>query len=152
MRSSRDYGSLEQAAAWQVELPAGGRSWRCWRDAATRTRCRPLDVYEVKGKVLLGDGKPLGTGLDLLRAQGRPARHARAARSPRTGRSPWSRAVRDEEAPPGEYKVRIDAPQLSGPRIPRSPPFPDKYSDEDSSSLVVTVRAGANHLDPFVLK
>ena len=42
----------------------------------------------------------------------------------------------------------------SGGRDPRKSKlgFPAKYVDEDSSGLVVTVRAEANKLDPFTLK
>ncbi len=110
-------------------------------------------VYEVKGKVLLGDGKPLGTGWISFVPKGdlpiTPAGeiHPDGTFSLVTGGS-------GEGAPAGEYKVRIDAPELqrAAPRSRKKSVIPVRYGDEDSSGLVVTVRAESNQLQPIVLK
>jgi hypothetical protein len=114
-----------------------------------------LQVYEVKGRVLLADGKPLSGGWisfvpqsDLPVSPGGPI-SSDGTFSLVTGGS-------GEGAPVGEYKVRIEAPQLPQPGVAKNgrkkAPFPFKYTDEDSSGLIVTVRASTNRLEPFVLK
>jgi hypothetical protein len=60
-------------------------------------------------------------------------------------------------APPGQYKVRVEPegppPVVHGDRSSaKTLPFPPKYLDEDSSGLIVIVKAGSNQLTPFVLK
>jgi hypothetical protein len=112
-----------------------------------------LKVYEVKGKVVLADGKPLDGGWISFVPKGdlsvtpSSAINSDGTFSLVTGGS-------GEGAPAGEYKVRVEAPQLAGFQKARNrrPPFPIKYTDEDSSGLVITVQAAANHLPPFVLK
>lgn len=59
---------------------------------------------------------------------------------------------REREAPAGDYKVRIETPQLGAAPKAKKPLFPSKYTDEDSSEIVVTVRPQENHLDPIVLR
>ena len=54
-------------------------------------------------------------------------------------------------APAGEYKLRIETPQRQ-PAKNKKPLIPPKYQDEDSSGLVVTVRAEPNHLEPIRLR
>jgi hypothetical protein len=110
-----------------------------------------LKVYEVEGKVLLADGKPLTNGWVYFVPKGdltiTPSGQigSDGAFSLITGGS-------GEGAPPGEYKVRIEAPQIQFAPNRKRPPFPFKYTDEDSSGLVITVRAEANQLKPFQLK
>src|SRR5262245_25239093 len=109
-----------------------------------------LSTYEVKGKVLFPSGKPLTSGrvtfiaADGLLPQasgeiGTDGQFALTTRSPGDG------------AAPGKYKVRIEPAQSTGRKKLR-PDFPVKYVDEDSSSLVVTVQAQPNQLDPITLK
>ena len=62
-----------------------------------------------------------------------------------------------EGAPPGDYKVRVEPedPSLISPKRPsaaRKLPFPQKYLDEDSSGLKVTIKAEPNTLQPILLK
>jgi hypothetical protein len=111
-----------------------------------------LQVYEVKGKVLLADGKPLTGGWIYLVPKGdlplTPSGEigSDGSFSIVTGGS-------GEGAPPGDYKVRVEAPQFqTSPQARKKPLFPFKYNDEDSSGLQVTVRAEANRLEPIRLK
>jgi hypothetical protein len=110
-----------------------------------------LEVYEVKGKVLLADGKPLTSGLVSFVPKGDLA----VTPSGVIGSDGTFSLVTGGSgagAPPGEYKVRVEAPQFQAVKKSRKPAFPFKYTDEDSSGVVITVRAAANHLDPILLK
>jgi hypothetical protein len=110
-----------------------------------------LKVYEVKGKVLLADGKPLTNGSVYFVPKGEltitpnAAIGADGTFSVVTGGS-------GEGAPAGEYKVRIEAAGVQVGQKSKKPLFPFKYTDEDSSGLVVTVRPDSNQLEPFQLK
>jgi hypothetical protein len=115
-----------------------------------------VKVYDVKGKVVLADGKPVTaariffvpkdgimTPVGTIGPDG--------SFSLRTGQS-------GEGAVPGEYKVRLepeDASLLPGAKAPakgKKLPFPAKYLDEETSNLAVTVKAEPNQLEPFRLK
>jgi hypothetical protein len=116
-----------------------------------------LAVYEVKGKVLLANGKPLSGGdIDFVSATG-------------TSLTPEGKIGPDETfsltsgysgegAPPGDYKVRIepeDKSLLPGPQpsaTGKKLPFSNKYLDEDSSGLRVIIKDEPNQLEPFRLK
>ena len=109
-----------------------------------------LEVYQVKGKLLLADGKPLSGGWiylvpkgDLPLTPGRPVGND-GTFSVVTGGS-------GEGATPGEYKLRIETPQFQASGK-QKPLIPQKYTDEDSSGLVVTVRAEVNQLEPIRLR
>lgn len=117
-----------------------------------------VKVYPVKGKVLLADGSPLKEGHiwfvptkdSVLNSYGEIS--ADGSFTLNTGTS-------GEGAPPGEFKVRIEPAAPAAPRLrsgnrrdAKRLPFPEKYTDEDASQIIVTVRAGANELDPFRLK
>ncbi len=110
-------------------------------------------VYEVKGKVLLADGKPLAGGWITFVPKGDLPVSPSAAIGP-DGSFALSTGGSGEGAPPGDYKVRVEAPQLqqtaSKPR--KKSIIPSKYADEDSSGLVITVRADTNQLEPIRLK
>jgi hypothetical protein len=112
-----------------------------------------LQVYEVKGKVLLADGQPLSGGwISFVPTGGLPVTPSSAIGS--DGTFSLVTGGSGDGAPPGEYKVRVEAPQLpkAAPRSKTKPVFPLKYTDEDSSGLVITVRAESNRLDPILLK
>jgi hypothetical protein len=108
--------------------------------------------YPVRGRVVLSNGKPLNAG--------------RIAFVPKDVRTPpatgslgrdgsFSLTTKDEGdgAAVGEYKVRIEPASVPGGRREgRRPRFPVKYVDEDSSGLLVTVRAETNQLKPILLK
>jgi hypothetical protein len=112
-----------------------------------------LLVYEVKGTVVLADGKPLPGGLISFVPKGSlPVTPSAPIGS--DGTFSLTTGGSGEGAPPGDYKVRIEAPQLqhAGPKFRKRPLFPFKYTDEDSSGLIITVRAETNRLDPIRLK
>jgi hypothetical protein len=110
-----------------------------------------VQVYDVKGKVLLVDGKPLGSGWVYFVPKGDLTITPSGQIGP-DGSFSLVTGGSGNGAPPGEYKVRIEAPQFQSAQNSRRRPFPFKYADEDSSGLVVTVRAEANQLKPFQLK
>jgi hypothetical protein len=107
-------------------------------------------VYDVKGKVLLADGTPLSGGLITFVPKG----ELPVAPSGEIGPDGTFSIVTGgsgQGAPAGEYKVRIETPQI--PRVKNKKPLvPPKYNDEDSSDLAVTVRAESNQLDPIRLR
>jgi len=110
-----------------------------------------LRVYEVKGKVLLADGKPLSGGLVTFVPKGDlPVTPSGVIQS--DGTFSLVTGGSGDGAPPGDYKVRVEAPQLQATGKSKKPPFPFKYTDEDSSHLVITVRADTNQLEPIRLK
>jgi hypothetical protein len=110
-------------------------------------------VYQVEGKVLLADGKPLGGGWIYFVPKGDlPVTPSGVIGS--DGTFSLVTGGSGDGAPPGEYKVRVEAPQFqqAAPKSRKKPIFPVKYKDEDSSGLVITVRAESNRLDPILLK
>ena len=113
-----------------------------------------LTVHEVKGKVLLANGKPLQGGTvyfvpreGVLNSEGKI--DGDGGFSLLTGGS-------GEGAPAGDYKVRIEPVDASrfAVRKPfgKKPPFPPRHLDEDTSGLTARVKAGSNSLAPFILK
>jgi hypothetical protein len=112
-----------------------------------------VPVYEVTGKVMLADGKPLSGGfISFVPKSGLPVTPSGEIGS--DGTFSLITGGSGAGAPPGDYKVRIEVPQFqyAGPRSKKRPLFPPKYTDEDSSGLIITVRAENNRLDPILLK
>jgi hypothetical protein len=110
-----------------------------------------LQVYEVNGKVLLGDGKPLTGGWVYFVPKGDLTVTPSAQIGP-DGSFTVVTGGSGNGAPAGDYKVRIEAPQFKvDPRSKKSV-FPFKYTDEDSSGLIVTVKPEVNQLETFRLK
>src|SRR5262245_46770035 len=107
-------------------------------------------TYEVKGKVLLANGKALSTGRVTFIAADGLLPQASGEIQP-GGEFTLTTRNPGDGAAPGKYKVRIEPAESKNPRRLR-PNFPVKYVDEDSSGLAVTVRAEPNQLDPFTLK
>jgi hypothetical protein len=106
--------------------------------------------YEVKGKVVLPNGKPLSAGRVTFVAADGLLPEASGEIYP-DGAFSLSTRVPGDGAAPGRYKVRIEPAESKNPRTIR-PGFPVKYVDEDSSGLVVTVRAESSQLEPIRLK
>jgi len=111
-----------------------------------------LQVYEVKGKVLLPDGKPLTGGWIYFVAKGGDLPVTPSGVIGSDGTFSLLTGGSGEGAPPGDYKIRVEAPQLRTSQKSRKQPFPFKYTDEDSSGLIRTVRAEPNQLEPIQLK
>jgi hypothetical protein len=110
-----------------------------------------LKVYEVKGKVLLADGKPLDNGSVYFVPTGELTITPNAVVGP-DGTFSVVTGGSGDGAPPGEYKVRVEAAGAQPGQKSRKPLFPFKYTDEDSSGILVTVRPQPNQLEPFLLK
>ena len=55
-------------------------------------------------------------------------------------------------APPGNTRSGSRHRQFQAVGKVRKPQFPVRYNDEDSSGVVVTVRAETNQLEPILLK
>jgi len=110
-----------------------------------------LQVYEVKGKVLLADGKPLSSGFVFFVPKGDlPVTPSGVIAS--DGTFSLVTGGSGQGAPVGDYKIRVESPELQSAKKSKKPPFPFKYTDEDSSGIVITVRADTNQLDPIQLK
>jgi len=112
-----------------------------------------LPVYEVKGKVVLANGKPLPGGVISFVPKGDLPVTPSGVIGP-DGTFSLVTGGSGEGAPPGDYKIRVEAPQFqqAAPKLKKRPLFPPKYNDEDSSGLVITVRAEPNRLEPILLK
>jgi hypothetical protein len=106
-------------------------------------------TYEVKGKVVLPNGKPLSTGrVTFVAADGLLPQASGDIQL--DGAFSLSTRVPGDGAAPGTYKVRIEPAEGKNRRAIRLG-FPVKYVDEDSSGLVITVRSESNQLDPIRL-
>jgi hypothetical protein len=120
---------------------------------------RSFQTYEVTGKVLLADGKPLTGGVvhfesthEIPRVADGPIRSdgSFSLSTPNVG----------EGAGAGEYKVWFEPAEgvavtkKAGKNVrdPQKFPFPAKYADPDTSGLTVTIKPEANQLEPFRLK
>jgi len=112
-----------------------------------------LPVYEVKGKVVLADGKPLTGGFISFVPKGDLPVTPSGVIGP-DGTFSVVTGGSGEGAPAGDYKIRVEAPQFQqpAPKFKTRPLYPPRYADEDSSGLVITVRAEPNRLEPIVLK
>ncbi len=110
-----------------------------------------LQVYDVKGKVLLADGKPLSGGQIYFVPNGDLALTPSGVIGP-DGTFSLVTGGSGAGAPPGQYKVRIEARQFQADGKVAKPRFPVRYNDEDSSGVLITVRAEPNQLEPILLK
>jgi hypothetical protein len=111
-----------------------------------------LEVHEVKGTVVLADGKPLtGGSIYFVRKAGDLPVTPSGKIGP-DGSFSLVTGGSGEGAPAGEYKVRIEAAPVGSTGQKTKEPFPARYNDEDSSKIEITVRAGANQLEPIRLK
>jgi hypothetical protein len=119
-------------------------------------------TYPVKGRVLLGDGQPLNSGRIVLVADDAQRPQAYGEIKP-DGTFTLTTSKPDDGAVPGQYKVRLEPAEenleipATAPRghvNPRllKPKIPAKYTREQSSGLVVTIKPEANELEPIRLK
>ncbi len=115
-----------------------------------------LALNPVKGKVLLGDGKPLTSGRVVFMHPDKGLEFEGAIESDGSFSIKGSQG---EGAPEGAYKVRIEpdstklADRSKGAARQKiaNLPFPAKYGDETTSGLTATVKSGDNTLEPFTL-
>ena len=108
-------------------------------------------VYQVNGRVLLSDGKPLASGwISFVPKADLPV--TPSAPISNDGTFSLVTGGSGKGAPAGEYKVRVESPELQAGRKSKKSLFPSKYTDEDSSGIVVTVRPQANDLEPIRLR
>lgn len=109
-------------------------------------------IYPVKGQVLLANGKPLDAGKVVFV----PTNGTMIASGDigSDGSFTLKSGESGEGAPPGDYKVRIEADptkHVAGKKGVAGLPFPSRYLDEDSSEIVVTVKAEPNDIPPIKL-
>lgn len=111
-------------------------------------------VYPVTGKVILPDGKPLESGRIVFVSQN--GKNATGTIGTGGGYK-LNSGISGEGAPPGEYKVRLEADESKFKQLPKTArpglnlPFPAKYTDEDSSQLTATVKAEPENKIDFKL-
>jgi hypothetical protein len=108
----------------------------------------PASVHPVKGKVVLGDGKPLTSGRIHFAPQRQPGRPAAGTIS-RDGTFTLTTVTEGDGAETGDYRVYIDLGEGVPPKVARAIA---KYCDFDSTDLVVSVQSGSTELPPLVLK
>lgn len=112
-----------------------------------------VETHGVKGKVLLAPGKPLTTGRVYFMPQDARAMQAIGDIGP-DGSFELATQKEGDGVAAGQYKIRIDPTPVSptGKGKTPIPKIPAKYTDEDTSGLLVTVSPQTSSLDPFVLK
>jgi hypothetical protein len=114
-------------------------------------RLPDYQVYEVRGRVLLSDGKPLGGGwISFVSKADLPV--TPSAPIEKDGTFSLVTGGSGKGAPAGDYKVRVESPEFQGGGKSKKAIFPSKYTDEDSSGIVVTVRPQTNDLEPIRLR
>ena len=101
-------------------------------------------TYQVEGRIILADGRPLAGGrVAFLSKDG--LNPAASGEIRNDGRFSLTTREPNDGATPGDYKVRIERPA-------RSARFPNKYLDEDDSGVIVTIRPAANELAAIQLR
>jgi hypothetical protein len=110
-------------------------------------------VYEVKGQVLLKDAKPLPRGRVVFVPVEQSAIQAFGDLEA-DGTFTLKTRGTEHGAVVGRYRVRIEPAfdDLRSAKGPRQLPFPYKYTDEDTSGLLVNVQPQSNRLEPFRLR
>ena len=136
---------------------AGWLTWSCrgtsgLSGCGQSDRLPKLQVYEVTGKVVLADGKPLSSGCDLVRPERRPADHSQ--REDRPGRNilaghGWVGRGSTGGRIQGSHR---SARSSSRTRSPRNRFSRSSTPTKTARDIVVTVLPQANQLDPIVLK
>jgi hypothetical protein len=116
-------------------------------------------LYEVKGSVLLPDGKPLTGGtVDFEPVKG-SVYLASGAISP-DGTFSLKTANQGDGAAVGEYRIRIVPDEATVGFVTKGKtktrdlsklPYSPKYLDADTSELTVTVKPESNQLESFKL-
>ncbi len=110
-------------------------------------------TFPVSGTVVLKNGSPLKEGRVVLVAAEDTSTPPSVGEIQSDGKFTLTTKTPGDGAVPGKYKVRVE-PGAAGVKKSKTvkPPFPSKYLDEDSSTLVVTVKAEPTTLSPIELK
>jgi hypothetical protein len=114
-----------------------------------------MKTYPVKGKVVLGDGKPLTSGVVVFASPEKGMEFE----APLEADGAFSvKSSYGDGAPEGAYKIRIQADVTKpgeakgrGRRVATNLPYPAKYGDETTSGLTAVVKPSDNDLEPFTL-
>lgn len=111
-----------------------------------------ISAYEVKGKVLLADGKPLSSGYVFFEPRNEDAQSASGEIQP-DGTFSLKTLGGKVGAAPGEYAVRLEVGnEVTAKKGQRdNMPFPMKYTDIGTSGLTAKVEPKVNELEPFRL-
>ncbi len=113
-----------------------------------------MTTYPVSGKVTLGDGKPLTSGVVVFTA---PEKGMQFSSPVGEDGSFILKSSYGDGAPEGTYQVRIERDpskadaHLRGKKSAPAAPYPAKYGDESTSGLTAVVKPSPNVLEPFVL-
>ena len=116
--------------------------------------CGPK-MYPVRGKVTLGDGKPLSEGMVVFERKGE-AKEAVTARGEiqADGSYELSTHKPGDGVPPGSYRVLV-APKTDPnavDRAPKPPPFDLRYANFDTSGLEFEVKSGGPNDFPITVQ
>jgi hypothetical protein len=120
---------------------------------------RAVKVYEVKGSVVLADGKPLTGGTVEFEPVSGSVYHA-SGEIGSDGTFSLKTADSGDGAAPGEYRVKVVPDEATAPFVTKGKtktrdfsklPFARKYLDADTSGLKATVKAEPTELDAFKL-
>lgn len=113
-----------------------------------------MTTYPVTGKVVLGDGKPLASGVVVFAA---PEKGMEFSAPVGEDGSFALKTPYGDGAPEGTYKVRVErdpskvVAHLRGKKPASPAPYPARYGDEKTSGLTAVVKPTPNALEPFVL-
>ncbi len=103
-----------------------------------------MKLYPVKGKVVLEDGKPLTSCRIVFVATGSSVSMPAPIENDGTFNIKGNLG---DGLPEGDYKIRIEIDESKLPagssKAKRGLPFPQIYTDEDSSKLTATVTSDA---------
>ena len=133
-------------------LPRRGVSLARWSLVALLLGCNsgtPLATHPVTGKVVLANGKPLTSGTIHFEPIDAPALVA-TAKLQSDGTFTLKSPGDTEGAAEGRSRVYIvpDPATVTKSGGRTVYPFPAEYMDEETSPLTITVKPGANELNP----
>jgi hypothetical protein len=119
------------------------------------TGCGQRDAYPVRGRVLY-EGKPAVGAVVFLHPVdlSEPTRSRPSGRVGKDGSFSISTPNLGDGAKPGEYLVTVVWRAEAGPGDSEEDEdlLPARYLDPKTSGLRITVKAGANDLEPFDLR
>jgi hypothetical protein len=110
----------------------------------------PVDIHPVSGKVLLAGGKPLDSGTIYFEPVNAPALKASGKIQP-DGTFTLTTRKEGDGAAEGDSNVYI-LPAEAGATTKGASRLAREFMDPESSGITVTVKPGANTLEPIVLK